>query len=192
MKKFTKRPIKASTELTPNQKKAGERIYKACQELLDKFEDLPTGTIDKLGDIGSVYHELINYLPGLHYVLYGDSAEDLDSSTKVSSSKRKIKASDMNEYTVTVNFATYTGVDEDYTEYASSEKEAIDQAIEEAKYDLEVVSVTETDEDTYEVDVVFAGYSNVVETYVVLADDEDEAEELAIEEAASDLSAEIQ
>lgn len=90
-------------------------------------------------------------------------------------------------YTITIGYAGFIGVEEDYEVYASSKEEAIDYALENAKGDLEVTSIEKDDEDEYIVYVSFATYMGTDQDYYITADDEGEAEELALEEAASSL-----
>ena len=97
----------------------------------------------------------------------------------------------MDEYLIDVTFCGYIGTDQQYTEYADSEEDAIDQALDEAKDDLEVTDVVDNGDGTYDVQVNFAGYIGVDNTYVVDADDEDEAAELALEDAYMDLEGEV-
>lgn len=83
MKKY----IRSSQEFTDRQYNYAKRVYKAAQNLLDAFEDLPTGTIDKLGDIGEIYQLLIDDIPGLHYILFDDNFDDeIEGSTNVEAS----------------------------------------------------------------------------------------------------------
>lgn len=96
----------------------------------------------------------------------------------------------MNEYEISVNFNGYVGSDVTYTVDADSYEEALDLAVEQAKDDLDVLDVVEADEGLYDVTVGFAGMIGVEETYAVYADDEDEAADVAIDEAADDLIAE--
>lgn len=50
---------------------------------------------------------------------------------------------DDDEWEVTINWAGFIGIDETYTVTADSEEDAIDQAIEEASWDLSVDEVNE-------------------------------------------------
>lgn len=113
-------------------------------------------------------------------------------------SKNSIKASTVegsysadDEYEVSVNFAGYIGSDQTYIITASDEDDAIEQAIEEASWDLSVEEIEEIDEGEYEVHVGFCGFIGVEEIYTVYADSEEEAEEEALAQAKDDLSAEI-
>lgn len=54
----------------------------------------------------------------------------------------------MKEWTVTINFCGFIGCEEEYTVEAETREEAIEEAMEMARNDLEVVDVTE--EDDYE------------------------------------------
>ncbi len=105
--------------------------------------------------------------------------------------KKVIKASDLNEYSVTVNFAGFIGADEEYTEYAENEEDAISQALEDARDDFSVDDIEDNDDGSYDVTISFAGFIGTEETYTVYADDEDEASDSALEEAYSDLAGEI-
>ena len=103
--------------------------------------------------------------------------------------KRPVKASseDFKDYEVTVNFATYVGADEIYSVFAKNEEDAQEDALQQAKDDLSVEDINETDDGEWEVEVGFAGMVGVSEIYTVYADDEDEAADTALEEAADDL-----
>jgi len=92
------------------------------------------------------------------------------------------------EYEVVVGFAGYIGVEETYTVDADTEDEARVFALDEAKDDLTVEDVVDLDDGEYEVTVGFGGYIGAEETYTVAADNEGEAEELGLDEAAFDLS----
>lgn len=104
----------------------------------------------------------------------------------------KIVASNLIDYSVNVNFASFVGADNTYEVSAESEEDALDAAIEEAKADLEVTDIYESDEGEWTVTVGFDGMVGVEQEYVVYADDEDEAADAAIEEASGDLSSEIE
>lgn len=54
----------------------------------------------------------------------------------------------MKTWTVTINFGGFIGCDEDYTVDAETREEAIEEAMEMAMEDIEVIDVTE--EDDYE------------------------------------------
>lgn len=54
----------------------------------------------------------------------------------------------MKTWTVTINFGGFIGCDNDYTVEAETREEAIDEAMEMAMEDIEVIDVTE--EDKYE------------------------------------------
>lgn len=105
--------------------------------------------------------------------------------------KRVIKASDLIDYTVEVNFGGYIGADETYEITASDEDEAIQMALEEAKDDLSIEDINQDDDDEWTVSVGFGGMVGAENEYTVYADSEDEAIEAAIEEAAYDLNATI-
>ncbi len=106
--------------------------------------------------------------------------------------RRNIKASDSDEYKVSVNFAGYIGADNEYYVYADSEEEAELAAIEEAKDDLEIISIDDNGDGSYTATVGFGGFIGVEELVEVVADSEEEAEELVYDEAAmSFLTAEI-
>ena len=95
-------------------------------------------------------------------------------------------------YTVTVNFAGFIGYDNDYEVDADSEEDAIIQAEEMAKDDLEVVEIEQTDDhNEWQIGVCFCGMSNGTEYYDIYAENEGEAVSEAIETAAADLSGEI-
>ena len=93
--------------------------------------------------------------------------------------KKKIVASDYRSYTVTISFGGYVGSENDYeVDGDFNEDGARKEALEQAKEDLSVEDITETD-DEYEVEVGFAGMMGVSNTYTVYADDEEEAEAAA-------------
>lgn len=101
--------------------------------------------------------------------------------------KRFIKASEIKEYAVLITFCGFIGVEEEYIEYADNEDEAVEAAIEEAKQDLEVRNVVNNGDGTYDVEINFASYVGADNTYVVDAEDETDAELVALEEAYMDL-----
>lgn len=106
--------------------------------------------------------------------------------------KRYIRSAETyNTYTIEVNFGGFIGADEEYEVDAANEDDAIDEALEMAKDDLNILNLKKTDEDEYEATVGFRGYAGVENVYTVYARDEDEAREDAIEEASNDLSAEV-
>ena len=94
-------------------------------------------------------------------------------------------------YTVTVNFAGFIGYDNDYEVDAESEEDAIIEAEEMAKDDLEVDEVEEADEGEWQVGICYANMSGGVEQYTVYAESEEDAVEQALADAAADLSGEI-
>lgn len=105
--------------------------------------------------------------------------------------KRSIKASGSDEYKVSVNFAGYIGADNVYYVYADSEEEAELAAIEEAKDDLEIISIDDNGDGSYTVTVGFGGFIGVEEPIEVVADSEEEAAERVYDEAEMELTAEI-
>lgn len=106
--------------------------------------------------------------------------------------KRYIKESEsVKEFTVEVTFSGLTGASECYTEYADDADDAVFKALDDAADDLEVTDVTDNGDGTYDVNVRFAGYIGIDNSYVVSADDEDEASDLALEEAREDLEGEV-
>lgn len=94
-------------------------------------------------------------------------------------------------YDVRVTFAGIIGSDEIYTVDADSEEDAIAEAELLARDDLSYLEAVEVDEDEWEVTVGFANYVGVEETYTVTAESEEDACDLAIEEAVYDLDYEI-
>ena len=96
---------------------------------------------------------------------------------------RKIVSSDLKDYQVTVNFATYVGADETYNVFSADEDAAKEDALAQAADDLTVESVEEIDDGEYAVSVGFASMVGVEEEITVFADSEEEAEDLALEEA---------
>ncbi len=105
--------------------------------------------------------------------------------------RRNIKASGSDEYRVSVNFAGYIGADNEYWEIADSEEEAELLAIEEAKDDLDIISVDDNGDGSYTVTVGFCGYVGVEEPIEVVADSEEEAAELVYDEAEWQLTATV-
>ena len=97
----------------------------------------------------------------------------------------------MKEYKVLLNFGTYTGTDKEYVVYADSEEEAIEAAKEEARDDLYVEDLNQVDDDEWEASVSFAGFIGADSEYTVYADTEEEAWDIAIDEALYDLDGEI-
>lgn len=96
----------------------------------------------------------------------------------------------MNDYEVTIGFAGFYGIEQTYTVNADSEEEAEELAIEEAKGDLGIENVESLGDGEYRVTVNFATFYGADEDYDVDADSEEEAEELALDEASYDLSVE--
>ena len=106
--------------------------------------------------------------------------------------KRYVKASEgMRDFEVEVKFGGYIGSESYYDVSAEDEDEAIENALKEAKSDLEVTDVEDLGDGDWDVTVQFNGFIGVENVYTETADDQDEAEELALEEAADDLEAEI-
>lgn len=107
--------------------------------------------------------------------------------------KRMIKAATgYIDYDVTVSFGGYVGATEDIVVYAkesATEEDIRDIVIDEFRDELLEGEVVEFDgEDGYTVEVSFAGYVGVSEEYEVYAEDEAEAIQLAIEDAAWSLT----
>lgn len=98
---------------------------------------------------------------------------------------------ELEDYTVEVNFAGMVGADETYQVTAKSAEDAINEAEEEAKDELTVEDYTEIDYGEWEVEIGFAGLIGVSNTYTVSADNEDDATNQALEEAAWDLEGTI-
>ena len=96
------------------------------------------------------------------------------------------------EYNVTINFCGFIGRDEELVIDARAGIDAdellyiIQEDYADELLDGEVIDVDEED-DMYEVEVTFAGQIGTSEIYSVWADDEDEAIDLAIEEAKDDI-----
>ena len=97
-------------------------------------------------------------------------------------------ASDLKDYSVIITFATYIGSEEEFNVFAHDEEEASEQALEEAKGELDAVDVVQIDDDEWEVTIQWAGFIGVEETYTVTADSEEDAIDQATEEASWDLS----
>lgn len=91
------------------------------------------------------------------------------------------------EYEVIINFGGFIGADESYTVYADNEEEAENLALAEAEADLSIEDICQISEDEWEVEVGFAEFLGVSNTYTVYADNENKACEAATEEAVSDL-----
>ena len=111
--------------------------------------------------------------------------QDVNASTSIKAS------TETKTYTVSVNFAGYIGADEEYEVDAEDDDEAEILAVEAAMDDLSVTDITQIDDDEWEVTIRFASHVGGEEIYTVNADSENEAESEALEEASSDLSAEI-
>lgn len=105
--------------------------------------------------------------------------------------KRMIKASELFDYEVSVNFASFVGVDEIYSVRAKNEDDAIADALEQAADDLSIDNVEDLGDGDFEVTVNFASFVGADEVYTITADDADEAEIEALQMAKDDLSAEI-
>lgn len=71
----------------------------------------------------------------------GEALDNPGSEAEQDLSAENIEDHGDGSYTVTINFAGFIGADNDYEVYADSEEEAEQNAIEEAKMDLEVISV---------------------------------------------------
>lgn len=94
---------------------------------------------------------------------------------------------ELKNYIVTVGFAGFVGVEEEYEILARDKDDAELDAYEEAASDLSIESVDHIEDDEWEVTINFAGYIGADQTYTVFANDEDEASDSAIEEAEQDL-----
>lgn len=103
--------------------------------------------------------------------------------------KRVVKAAEgeYTEYVVTVRFAGMPVSDSEYEVDATSQSDAEDEALENAQDDLSIEDTEDLGEGDYEVEVGFGGMIGVSETYSISADSQDQAEDYALEEAASDL-----
>lgn len=109
--------------------------------------------------------------------------------------KRKIKAStEYIDYNVSVTFAGYTGAVEDLVVYAkvgATEDDIRYKVMDDYKDELLEGEVVAFDgDDGYTVEVSFAGYAGVSEEYEVYADDEADAIDQAIADAAYELDIE--
>ena len=106
----------------------------------------------------------------------------------IKAAKKEVDASEgYKEYKVTIDFDTYIGSENEYEVFSSSPEAAKQDGIDYATDDLEPIDTTEIDKGEYEVEIQFAGMVGVSEIYTVYADNEEEAEETAIEEARYDL-----
>lgn len=108
--------------------------------------------------------------------------------------KRMIKAATASyvEYNVTVGFCGFIGVEAQFTIDAPKDvdKEELLHIVQDTyAYDLLEGEVIESDEDDirYVVEVTFDGQIGSAQTYNILANDDDEAIDEAIEEAKDDL-----
>lgn len=88
-------------------------------------------------------------------------------------------------YKVTIGFSEYSGATMDYEVVAEDEDDAIYMALEQAADYLEIENVDDLGDGTYDVYVRFSEYYGSM-VHNVTADDEGEAEELALIEAAND------
>lgn len=107
--------------------------------------------------------------------------------------KRMIRANTVGDYEVSVSFAGLVGAESTYSVYADNEEDAIDQAVEKAKDDLEVIEARYSGEGEWEVEVGFAELVGVSSNYDVSADpsEYDEACEAGLAEAEWDLEGEV-
>ena len=80
-----------------------------------------------------------------------------------------------------VNFAGYIGADETF--FADSEEDALEQAFDE----LDVIECEQIDDDEWCVTIGYCGFIGVEQEYNVVADDEAQAYDAALEEARWDL-----
>lgn len=106
--------------------------------------------------------------------------------------KRFVRAAGDILFKVSVNFGGYVGAEETYEVYADNAEEAEEIAIQEAKDDLSIEDWAQIDDDEWEITVGFCGFIGVEEVYTVNAEDQEYAEEAALEEASWDLTAEIE
>ena len=147
-----------------------------------------TNTLDETREVIKVLEDAVDFAERINEYLYklnNGKAEGVESSTKIEG------ADNTERYEVNVNFAGYIGADETYSVVASDEEDAINQALEEASWDLTADEIEEIDDGEYEVHVGFATFVGVEEIYTVFADSEEEAEEDALAQAKDDLSATI-
>ena len=110
--------------------------------------------------------------------------ENKKEDVKMKNSKKESKEKN---YTITIGYYGYMEIEKEYEVVATSKDEAIEYALEEAKQDLEVEDIEQEDENTYTVCVSFATYIEAEESFSVNAEDESEAEDLALEEASYEL-----
>lgn len=109
---------------------------------------------------------------------------------KVFRSKPIKGADEYIDYNVVVTFGGSIGVDEEIVVYAKAgidKDDLVDVVRDEYRDELLFAEVVEQDEDLYRVEVNFAGYIGVSEEYEFYADNEDEAIEDALNEAAWEL-----
>lgn len=115
-----------------------------------------------------------------------------ESETKSSKNKQlKESDNDWEPYDVVIGFHDLIGVENEYTINARSKQEAVDYALDqpgsEAELDLSVENIEDDGDGQYTVTVNFAGCIGSDEDYTVYAENEEEAELLALEEAKNDL-----
>lgn len=105
---------------------------------------------------------------------------------------KNLKESEGQYYDVVVNFAGFIGADQEYNVYAMSKSDAVCEALDnpgsEAEVELSADEIEDNGDGTYDVTVSFAGLIGAENTYTVSAEDEDDAERLALEEAKADLT----
>lgn len=109
----------------------------------------------------------------------------------VKASKQNIKGSDDEDYgiyDIEIGFAGMVGVSNIYNVEASSLDEAIDNAKDAASDDLVVEDIVDEGDGEYTVTISFDGYTGSEVEYQVYEEDEDSAEEAALEEAYQDLT----
>lgn len=115
-----------------------------------------------------------------------------ESETKSSKNKQLKESDDSWEpYDVVVGFHGFVGIEQEYTINARSKQEAVDYALDqpgsEAEMDLSAENIEDDGDGQYTVTINFAGYIGSDEDYTVYAESEEEAEQLALEEAKNDL-----
>ena len=93
------------------------------------------------------------------------------------------------KYTVIVSYDPFEDVQAEYEVVAKNEEDAEEAAWFEARKDLAIDDIVEIeDEGMYEVIISFAGIEDSGVSYVVEANDSDEAAEIALDQAGRELS----
>ena len=157
-------------------------LYDECDRNFSEFYDM-------ISSEGKVYLADINDGTG-EYTAFKEDWKDGIEFTQKNLEKllfgKSVKESKViTVYKVTIGFSEYSGATMDYEVVAEDEDEAIYMALEQAADDLEIENVDDLGDGTYDVYVRFSEYYGSM-VHNVTADDEGEAEELALIEATND------